>query len=75
LRKARTRVAARAAAKVRQMSRADKCDEVSSSANSTPPTGAPSAAAIPAPLPTQMKSRRSLSVARAGPLALAAGTL
>ena len=45
---------------VRQMSSADRCDDVSSSANSTPPTGAPSAAAIPAPVPTQIKSRRSL---------------
>mmetsp|Transcript_58362 Transcript_58362/g.137377 ORF Transcript_58362/g.137377 Transcript_58362/m.137377 type:complete len:208 (+) Transcript_58362:900-1523(+) len=55
-------VAHSAAANTRQMRRGVQCEAASSSTKSTPPTGAPKAAAMPAPAPAQMNSRRSLSL-------------
>eukprot|EP00960_Hanusia_phi_P075947 768488-Hanusia_phi.AAC.3 len=46
----------------RPISCGDRCDAASSKANRTPPIGAPNAAAMPAPAPAAMNSRRSLSL-------------
>mmetsp|Transcript_937 Transcript_937/g.2267 ORF Transcript_937/g.2267 Transcript_937/m.2267 type:complete len:406 (-) Transcript_937:964-2181(-) len=56
------KVATSALVKMRMMSIGVQCDAASSSANSTPPMGAPNAAAIPAPAPAHTKSRRSRSL-------------
>ena len=50
------------AVKMRQTSAGDQCEAVSSSTNSTPPMGAPNAAAIPAPAPAEINARRSRSL-------------
>jgi len=64
LRNASVKVATRHAVKTRHTSCGDQWDAASSSTKSTPPTGAPKAAAIPAPAPAQMNSRRSRSLCR-----------
>mmetsp|Transcript_10131 Transcript_10131/g.23684 ORF Transcript_10131/g.23684 Transcript_10131/m.23684 type:complete len:205 (-) Transcript_10131:652-1266(-) len=55
-------LATNAAVKIRQVRAGDHAAAVSSSTKSTPPMGAPNAAAIPAPAPALMKSRLSRSL-------------
>mmetsp|Transcript_32216 Transcript_32216/g.76522 ORF Transcript_32216/g.76522 Transcript_32216/m.76522 type:complete len:275 (+) Transcript_32216:117-941(+) len=74
LKKARVNVATRHAVNVRHTSAGDQCEDASSRTKRSPPTGAPNAAAMPAPAPAQINSRRSRSLCMrsrtpSGPLA------